>query len=248
MGNRALQLLLDMEAQTKAYIEPYEKVRDLVCWAAVNKVGESTLEQKIGMILIASTFASTIYRASAFAIYSASTIAFAICSMCRASNIDSIDTIYSAIDSAIASTSAIDSARASAFDSASANASAFAIYRARSKASNASTSTFGETSETHHFLNRENMEIIADKLSAHEKITPKSHNSSESWLRWSGQLLTIWLETLELDKDDITFSVKEAKALQNYLYATELLIRCRESAIRVSRSEWTAMEKRLLTT
>lgn len=64
---------------------------------------------------------------------------------------------------------------------------------------------------------------------------------------WANQLEFIWLEALELDVEDITFSWEEAGALQNYLYANELLIQCKEAAIRVSRREWEALERRLLT-
>ncbi len=48
-------------------------------------------------------------------------------------------------------------------------------------------------------------------------------------------------------RKSITFSDEEAEALRNYLYANELLIQCKEAAIRVSRSEWEALERRLLT-
>ena len=68
-----------------------------------------------------------------------------------------------------------------------------------------------------------------------------------AWREWADQLQLIWLEALELSAEDITFSYEEAEALRNYLYANELLIQCKEAAIRVSRSEWKALEQRLLT-
>ncbi len=59
--------------------------------------------------------------------------------------------------------------------------------------------------------------------------------------------MPVGYEALELSQESVTFSDEEAEALKNYLYATELLIRCKESAIRVSRSEWDSLEARLLT-
>jgi hypothetical protein len=39
----------------------------------------------------------------------------------------------------------------------------------------------------------------------------------------------------------------EAKALADYLYACELMVRCKESAVRVSPQTWEAIEGRMLT-
>ena len=50
---------------------------------------------------------------------------------------------------------------------------------------------------------------------------------------WVEQLELIWLAAFELTQDAVTFSEAEAEVLRNYLYATELLIHCKESAIRV---------------
>lgn len=91
------------------------------------------------------------------------------------------------------------------------------------------------------------MEITADKLSNHRQNIPSPDSSSEAWSQWAKQLRLIWLEALELDEEAVAFSYEEATALKDYLYVTELLIRCKESAIRVSRIDWEALEARLLT-
>jgi predicted NACHT family NTPase len=216
MKSRASQLFKVIEQQAQTYIQPYEKVKELVRWAAINEVGKSELHQRSAMLAIASAFAID----SARSIDSARTSAFAIDST-RAS----ASARARAIDSARTSARAIDSART--------------IYSARAR-------TIDRAIE-HHFLNAQSMQNIATKLSTHQKNLPSSDAPSADWRNWANQLQLIWLEALNLNSDFVSFSSGETRALSDYLYATELLIRCKESAIGVSRSDWKAMEARLLT-
>ena len=85
------------------------------------------------------------------------------------------------------------------------------------------------------------------QLSQLELLTPGENDSDKQWHQWTNQIESAWLEALELDKEAITFSESEAKALRDYLYANELLIRCKQSAVRVSRKAWEDLEARLLT-
>ncbi|PSB28093.1 NACHT domain-containing protein [Stenomitos frigidus] len=55
------------------------------------------------------------------------------------------------------------------------------------------------------------------------------------------------LEALHLQSEWIDLSEEEEKALENYLYANELMVRCKEAAVRVSRETWEAIEARMLT-
>ncbi|MGC1308596.1 MAG: NACHT domain-containing protein [Phormidesmis sp.] len=230
MGNRAFQLLLAMEEQAKAYVEPYEKVKALVKWAAVNKVGESTLEQRAGMIAIAAEIGIGIGLNSAMFIF-----------------LHSNSIIDTAVASAIATASAMDVAIDIdyAADSGIGNAIVYELTGNIDIAiSNAKEVT---VNGKHHIFDSRSMEIVAKELLIHTQAVPEPCASPDLFHRWIMQLRYIWLETLELDEDAITFSSMEVRALKDYLHATELLIRCKESAIRVSRSEWAAMEKRLLT-
>lgn len=61
------------------------------------------------------------------------------------------------------------------------------------------------------------------------------------------RLLDAYLYFFKLDKSLITFSLEEAQALENYLYAVKLIIDCKNAAVRVSCQEWEAIESRLLT-
>jgi len=237
MGNRALQLLTAMERKTRAYIEPHDKLKNLVQWAAVNKVGESKLYERA--IMLAITRAKLMD--SAFNNVTANNV--------------TVSARYIARDIALAFAGAYTKAIEAAFDNAIFSARTNAKARARTLFSSRvgcmvseSASAFAEASASdHHYLNALSMLTIGGKLSSHEKNIPNVDAPSEAWQNWVEQLELIWLAAFELTQDAVTFSEAEAEVLRNYLYATELLIHCKESAIRVSRSEWAALEARLLT-
>ena len=56
----------------------------------------------------------------------------------------------------------------------------------------------------------------------------------------------VWLDTIGLDRETAMLFKDEAKALADYLYACELIVRCKESAVRVSPQTWEAIEGRML--
>jgi hypothetical protein len=55
-----------------------------------------------------------------------------------------------------------------------------------------------------------------------------------------------WLEVLQLNRDWIKLSQKEARALDRYLYANLLIVHCRQAAVRVSAKTWNALEGGIL--
>ena len=61
------------------------------------------------------------------------------------------------------------------------------------------------------------------------------------------QIYQTWLSALQLQPQWIDLSDEEAEALANYLYANELMVRCKEAAVRVSPQVWTGIEERMLT-
>lgn len=244
MLNRSTQLLNAIDKQSRTYIAPYPKLKKLIAWAAVNKVEPSELSQRAGMLAIITAIATTIDsdRAISFDITSDRlSVVFSTCS--GAIRTEATTTI----DSDIART--VVSLVVEVIRIININSVASAIDTVITKASNLASDLASASASisNHHFLNAQIFELIATNLSNHRQPLPINDFSPEEWQRWSDQLQLIWLEALDLDIDDITFSEQEAEALKDYLYATELLIHCKESAIRVSRSEWEALEQRLLT-
>ncbi|MEM6450309.1 MAG: NACHT domain-containing protein [Cyanobacteria bacterium P01_D01_bin.105] len=282
MGNRALDLLMAMEKQAKAYIEPYRKVISLVRWAGNNKVKPSDFEQRAGMLAIAVASASTsekainqtyakeikldIYRSvdSARAFDRVTAMERAISS---AISITTTVSVASAISSANTTTNAC--AKALEFDStvytprsvvrdidqaiARAHSSADAFNSSNEFKVDATNSTIkgsiiakaiSRLTIKHHFLNAWSMRKIALKLEKARGCIPQLEAKKEEWRNWSRELQTIWLK--EIGLEPVYLTPEEATALQCYLYTTELLIRCEESAIRVSRNEWEKIKQRLL--
>ncbi|MEL6488377.1 MAG: NACHT domain-containing protein [Cyanobacteria bacterium J06621_3] len=248
MSNRSIYFFMVIDQQARAFIEPYAKLHKLVNKAAANKAGPSELSQRAAMLAIATAS----FRVSDRAVMSfrASTNSAISIAVARAVAIVSLSTnsasaSASVIANDIASVS-INSASASFRVISSARSISRGIASAITVASDlASTSTDG--ANDHHFLNAQVFESIAINLSNHQRSFPTDDASLEVWQAWISKFQLIWLKALELTTDDIDFSREEMKALQKYLYANELLIRCKEAAIRVSRSEWEALERRLLT-
>jgi hypothetical protein len=57
----------------------------------------------------------------------------------------------------------------------------------------------------------------------------------------------IWTESIGLSEDLLAISEEEFDALNDYLYSIELMVRCKEAAVRVSPSVWVGIESRILT-
>ncbi|MBI4781533.1 MAG: NACHT domain-containing protein [Oscillatoriophycideae cyanobacterium NC_groundwater_1537_Pr4_S-0.65um_50_18] len=60
------------------------------------------------------------------------------------------------------------------------------------------------------------------------------------------RILQLWFEAINLDPELVKLSEEELTALQNYFYANELMVRCKEAAVRVSEKTWAGIEDRML--
>ena len=222
-------LFESMRRQADSYIEPHAKLQELVKWAAMNEEAESELYQRAGMIAMSIAMArfvnSVITSANAAAIDSARAIA-------------SDSTVNSAIDSAQASVIAIAIISDSTTASAIANTCATSITTASANAR--------EGNINHQFLSAQSLTVLTEKLSHQQRALPTPDTSFDTWLLWANQLRQIWLHALGLNSENVTLSSEETEAIKNYLYATELVVRCKQSAVRVSRTAWEALERKLL--
>ncbi|MBD1847113.1 NACHT domain-containing protein [Cyanobacteria bacterium FACHB-63] len=64
---------------------------------------------------------------------------------------------------------------------------------------------------------------------------------------FADRLQQTWHNALHLDSEWLELSKEEADTIENYLYANELMVRCKEAALRVSPQVWNAIESRMLT-
>ncbi|MGB8699796.1 MAG: NACHT domain-containing protein [Thermosynechococcaceae cyanobacterium] len=72
-------------------------------------------------------------------------------------------------------------------------------------------------------------------------------SSLEEDFAYLNQIFLIWGQSLHVDSNCLDLSETEIKALNEYLYANELIVRCKEVAMRVSPQTWAGIESRMLT-
>ncbi|MEA5449328.1 hypothetical protein VB780_12165 [Leptolyngbya sp. CCNP1308] len=81
-------------------------------------------------------------------------------------------------------------------------------------------------------------------------FNPKSSGEVKLILRIAQTFLErgsrIWWQTLDLPEEWTSLSEEEIELIKNYLYITELMVRCREEAVRVSEKVWIGIEEQIL--
>lgn len=89
---------------------------------------------------------------------------------------------------------------------------------------------------------------LRNELEKLSMAMPALENSSEDqWLSWANSLDLLWFDTLGIDEASLTFTDEEVSVLVRYLYITELIVRCKDAAVRVPKQAWEELEARLLT-
>ncbi len=83
---------------------------------------------------------------------------------------------------------------------------------------------------------REQRNNILDKKASREKKE-----------KFAESIYGLWWSALGIDPEATRLSSEESKALANYLHICELMIRCKESATRVSPDVWKGIESSILT-
>ena len=266
--NPVPRLLEAMKKKASGFIKSHEKVKNLVKWAAVNTEGQAELYQRAGILAITIAFAVAIdhSRDSVFPL----AVNFDVNKEFPKGEVSDFDSLAklectnASIDLSQAAISAHHIAKANAVGLLEENiigiifASAIVFSRARNTdidavgAINSSirfaSGINGITINTkHQFFNSESLSILASSLAQHRKLFLDKNILLKKLNEHIRLLESIWLEALNINQKAITFSFVEVEALKNYLYATELIIRCQQSAVRVSRSAWEALESKLLT-
>jgi hypothetical protein len=76
---------------------------------------------------------------------------------------------------------------------------------------------------------------------------PNNDQHSEIQRTFANQVLQLWFKALRLDPELVKLSKDEVNSLNEYFYANELIVRCKEAAVRVSPQVWAGIEERMLT-
>lgn len=77
---------------------------------------------------------------------------------------------------------------------------------------------------------------------------PKADVSCEEKARFVTNVSDLWFSSFGIDSEIVMLSQEDSKSLKDYFYACELMIRCKEGAVRVSPEVWEGIESRILTT
>ena len=76
--------------------------------------------------------------------------------------------------------------------------------------------------------------------------TPKGKQPREIWHSFTNRIERTWLDAFQLKQEWLDLSGEEVNDLNNYLYACQLMVRCKRAAVRVSRTTWEEIEGRML--
>jgi len=89
---------------------------------------------------------------------------------------------------------------------------------------------------------------LGNQLNHALNSVPDATADGNTWREWSDQLEDSWIQAFRCSKDLMTLTLAEAEAFETYLYLTELLIRCIESAWQVSESDLQSLQQLILAT
>ncbi|MEM9120383.1 MAG: hypothetical protein AAGD09_21235 [Cyanobacteria bacterium P01_F01_bin.56] len=269
-SNRAINLLISIHKKAQASVKGYVQLCNLIHWTKTstedsqenfNPVAKQALA--LGIFLcgdIHRAFTETSINVSRDGMrysfgFSDSNIASAIA---RAIDSDIGDTAAGTINSNISNARAIATARAKNSNGDSDSTSIRTVGKVIRDVSEGLSNQFVDelikndissisASAFVDMFNNSKSVDLTSKLTQLSETMPDTEDPFEVWQDWADKLDTLWFNTLGLDKVAFIFSKEEVEALHEYLYATELLIRCKDAAVRIPKQAWADLEARLLT-
>ncbi|WP_346293850.1 NACHT domain-containing protein [Sphaerothrix gracilis] len=220
------ELLLAMEKQAQSKLQS-ERLQALVKWA------DAATQGSPGQIKAAAK------RTAALALD---------LDLDRALALDLALDLDRALDRALARAldRALDRARALALDLARALARALDRTRARAHALDRVLDLVEELQPSGVFRKGE-IENSVQRLTELKQIIPNNINYIKGYYHFLEPIRKVWENAINLKPDLLQLSEQESQALNDYFYAVELMIRCKEAAVRVSPPVWEGIESRILT-
>lgn len=91
-----------------------------------------------------------------------------------------------------------------------------------------------------------NLASLITQLESLKSQIRDGNQSDEIHQTLADRIRQLWFNVLHLNPDLVKLSEEETNALNNYLYSCELMVRCKESAMRVSPQVWAGVEDRML--
>lgn len=266
----AYNFLQAIQAQADKIISNYPKLKDILSWAKnrFRDASGASLSVPERASLIAALSAIAASRASDFDIDNSVgyKIAFALVTGCTSAVAIAQEgsALYQA---AVTSSVTIAAARANAADEARANNIDYVIREAQDLIDDVSNESgilsesdrtrivrrgIGFSSQAANIGKHSSSSFsgmlteLGDQLSGALNSVPDATADAQTWRAWSAQLEASWIQAFRCSKDLMTLKLAEAEAFEKYLYLTELLIRCIESAWQVPESDRKSIEQGLL--
>lgn len=87
---------------------------------------------------------------------------------------------------------------------------------------------------------------LNSKLDSLKNKIPERSKSSEIYREFVERIEQTWLNAFCLDMETIDLSKDEAKAIENYFYAVNLMLQCKNTAVTVAESTGEELEQRIL--
>jgi hypothetical protein len=90
------------------------------------------------------------------------------------------------------------------------------------------------------------LDVLVTRLKELRQQAPDVRQAIAVHQEFHSRVCHTWFSTLKLDSTWISLSKEELRKLEHYLYANWLLVRCKQSAVRVSTQTWAGIESRML--
>jgi predicted NACHT family NTPase len=97
-----------------------------------------------------------------------------------------------------------------------------------------------------NFFNSLDFRTLIERLQALKIGIPGREEPYAVRQAFRDRIFHLWRDTLQLNPDFLELTAAEITTLDNYFYANELIVRCKEAAVRVTESVWTGIEERML--
>jgi len=96
-------------------------------------------------------------------------------------------------------------------------------------------------------FNNVNFTVLITKLEALQAKAPDGKQPLKVHIAaFRNHVLEDWLNALNLSSELVNLSIVESQTLDDYFYATWLIVQCKQAAVRVSPATWKAIEERML--
>lgn len=251
MRSGADELLLLMEKEVQKFINT-PKLQALLRWSQEATAGSESDLKPVAKRAIAYAIAYSYAYAYAYAIANAYANAYAIADDIANAHahahaianayyitkaIAKVYTISYANVYAYAKAMAYAYANANSYDIANANSYDIAISNAIS---------YARELEELKIFKDVNFTVLIARLKALEAKVPDDKQPPEVRRKFIIRIVQTWLHAFNLRSELLKLSLAEAEAINNYFYANFLILKCKQTAVRVSPKTWEGIEERML--